>query len=151
MGNFHFLPPKWKWRWFCRILRWFNFPQVYRTLEIGTYEKSLGVWTWKAFSLLQLNDGNFEFAVNISNEFDWLSIFRDTWSLLRTGCNASLTNWKDHGFAYGAERVKVVQCVKIRLIYKLKYWYNVRLYPNFELWIYNKRLLGTFWKATMSR
>ena len=38
---FHiFLPPEWKWRRCFCILWWFIFPLVYRTLEIGTYEKS---------------------------------------------------------------------------------------------------------------
>ena len=39
-----------------------------------------------------LSNANFKAAVNISNEFDWLSILRDTRLFLRTGCNASLTS-----------------------------------------------------------
>ena len=53
-----------------------------------------GVWTWKTdnFPLLQLSNGNFESAVNISYKFDRLSIFKATQLFLRTRRNASLTN-----------------------------------------------------------
>ena len=63
-------------------------------LEIGTYEKSyrgLNMEDGQFFSITT-ERRQFRIAVNISEEFDWLSIFRDKGVILTSRCNTLLTN-----------------------------------------------------------